>query len=313
MIVKDDYAAAARTLESALAGGPEDAAGPADARGRRTRSSAGTQEAKAQFDLVLKDDPKSVQALVGMASLLMKEGKTDDVVALCKRTLSLDDRNTQAYALLGEVYTDRREPAKALPYFEKAVEIQPKLTQNRLNLAGCLIEVRQFARAEALLKEIVEDYPRFPLAQFNLGLLYDEQGRLEEAKAAYAAEVAAYPSHFKARFNLGKVLFQLGDGRGGRGADARGGEDLAPRSRKGTCSWPAACCRREHRSTRSRPSSRRGCRSPRRPDMKALGWLLLADVFNRRQQPEKMNEALRRADSYVPARKPGARHEIRNP
>ncbi len=47
--------------------------------------------------------------------------------------------------------------------------------------------------------------------------------------------------------------------------------------------------------------------------MKALGWLLLADVFNRKQQPERMNEALRRADSYVPARKPGARHEIPNP
>jgi hypothetical protein len=49
------------------------------------------------------------------------------------------------------------------------------------------------------------------------------------------------------------------------------------------------------------------------PDMKALGFLLLADVYNRRQQPEKMNEALRRAESYVPAQKPGARHEIPRP
>ena len=38
--------------------------------------------------------------------------------------------------------------------------------------------------------------------------------------------------------------------------------------------------------------------------MKALGWLLLADVYSRRQQPEKVAEALRKADSYVPARKP---------
>src|SRR4029453_9060273 len=121
------------------------------------------------------------------------------------------DHNTQAYALLGEVYTGQKKPAEALPYLEKAVAIQPKLTQNRLNLAGCLIEVKQFARAEALIKEIIRDYPRFPLAQFNLGLLYDEQGRLEDARTAYAAEVVAYPGHFKARFNLGKVLFQLGN------------------------------------------------------------------------------------------------------
>ena len=96
---------------------------------------------------MLKDDPKSVQALVGMASVLMKDGRTGEVVALCKRTLSLDDQNTQAYALLGEVYTGQKKPAKALPYLEKAVEVQPELSQNRLNLAGCLIEVRQFARA----------------------------------------------------------------------------------------------------------------------------------------------------------------------
>ena len=164
---------------------------------------------------MLKDDPKSVQALVGMASVLMKEGKTGEVVALCKRTLSLDDQNTQAYALLGEVYTGQKKPAEALPYLEKAVAIQPKLSQNRLNLAGCLIEVKQFARAEALLKEIIEDYPRFPLAQFNLGLLYDEQGRLEEAKAAYAAEVAAYPEPLQGAVQPRQGPLPAGRRRGG--------------------------------------------------------------------------------------------------
>jgi hypothetical protein len=49
------------------------------------------------------------------------------------------------------------------------------------------------------------------------------------------------------------------------------------------------------------------------PDMKALAWLLLADVYNRRHLPEKTNEALRRADSYVSARKGGERHEVPRP
>jgi len=145
-----------------------------------------------------------------MASLLMEEGETQDVVALCERTLSLDDRNTQAHALLGRAYVSQSRPAEALPHFERAVEIQPKMTQNRLDLSGCLIDVRQHGRAEALLKEIVGEFPRFPNAQFNLGLLYDEQGQPEEARSAYEAEVSTYPKHFKARFNLGKILFQLG-------------------------------------------------------------------------------------------------------
>jgi tetratricopeptide (TPR) repeat protein len=222
------------------------------------------KEARAQFDLVLKDDPQSVQGLIGMANLLVEEGRTDDVIALCKRTLSLDERNSQAHTLLGEAYASRREPEAALPHFEKAVEIQPKLTRNRLNLAGALIEVRQHGRAEALLNEIVKEYPKFPFAHFNLGLLYDEQRRFEEARSAYAAEVSAYPQHFKARFNLGKVLFQLGDHAGSL-EQMREVVRLAPRQPEGTSSWPAASCRSPRRSSRCRRSSRRACHSPGRP------------------------------------------------
>jgi len=311
MIVKDDHAAAARTLESALREDPKMPqallmlGGAYAGLGRN-------EEARAQFDLVLKDDPKSVQALVGMASVLMKEGKTGEVVALCKRTLSLDDQNAQAYALLGEVYIGQKKPAQALPYLEKAVKIQPKLTQNRLNLAGCLIEVKESPRAESLLKQILEDYPRFPLAEFNLGLLYDEQGRLEEAKAAYAAEVAAYPGHFKARFNLGKVLFQLRD-------DAAALEQMrevvriAPELPQGYLFQARGLLKQGAPIDEVQALVEKGLSLAEAPDMKALGFLLLADVFNRRQEPEKMNEALRRADRYMPARRPGARHEIPNP
>jgi len=307
MILREDHAAAARTLEAALREDP-DMPQALLMLGSAYTELGRTQEAKAQFDRVLKADAKSVQALVGMASVLMKEGKTGEVVALCKRTLSLDDHNTQAYALLGEVYTGQRKPAEALPYLEKAVAIQPKLTQSRLNLAGCLIEVKQFARAEALLKEIIRDYPRFPLAQFNLGLLYDEQGRLGDARAAYAAEVAAYPGHFKARFNLGKVLFQLGD-------DAAAIDEmrevvrLAPQLPQGYLFEARGLLKTDAPIAGVQSLVEKGLSLAETPDMKALGWLLLADVFNRRQQPEKMAEALRKADSYVPARRPGDRHE----
>ena len=109
-------------------------------------------DAKAQFDNVLKADSESVQALIGMANVLLSEGRSEDVVTLCKRTLTLDDRNTQAYSLLGEVYTDQHQPSNALPFLEKAVAIQPKLTQNRVNLAACLVDVKQLGRARPCWK-----------------------------------------------------------------------------------------------------------------------------------------------------------------
>jgi len=307
LILSDDSTAAARILEAALLEDPDMPQALLMLGGVYSELGRTTQ-AKAQFDRVLKGDAQSVQALVGMASVLVKEGKTSEVVALCKRTLSLDDRNTQAYALLGEVYTDQKKPAEALPYLEKAVETQPKLTQNRLNLAGCLIEVKQLGRAEALLHEIVRDYPKFPLAQFNLGLLYDEQGRLEEARAAYAAEVATYPGHFKARFNLGKLLFQIGDDAKAI-AEMREVVRLAPQLPQGYLFEARGLLKTNAPIEEVRSLTEKGLSLAETPDMKALGWLLLADVYSRTRQPEKMAEALRKADSYVPTPRPEARRE----
>jgi len=300
LIVKDDYAAAAQALESALREEPR----MSQARlmlGTSYAELGRTREAKAQFDLVLKDDPRSVQGLIGMANLLMEEGHPDDVIALSKRTLSVDERNAQAHTLLGEVYAAQKKPGEALPYFEKAVEIQPKLTRNRLNLAGSLIEVKQYGRAEALLKEIIEEHPRFPLAHYNLGLLYEEQGRFEEAKSAYGAEVAAYPQHFKARFNLGKVLFQLGD-RAGSLEQMREVIRIAPKQPEGYLLLARGLLQESAPIEQVQGLVEKGLSLAEAPDLKALGWLLMADVFNRKRQPEKMNEALRKAATYTPAR-----------
>jgi arylsulfatase A-like enzyme/tetratricopeptide (TPR) repeat protein len=301
LIVREDYRGAASALESALRDEPRMPQALL-MLGTSYAEMGRVEEAKAQFDLVLKDDPRSVQALVGLASLLMQEDRTDDVVALSKRTLALDERNAQAHTLLGEVYASRRQPAEALPHFEKAVEIQPKLTRNRLNLAGSLIEVERYDRAEALLKEIAAAHPRFPLVHFNLGLLYEEQGRLAEARAAYAAEVAAFPQQFKARFNLGKVLFALGD-RAGSLEQMREVVSLAPKQPEGYLFLARGLLQGQGSVDEVERLVERGLSLAEARDLKALGWLLLADVYNRRRQPEKMNEALRRAQAYVP---PGA-------
>ena len=263
------------------------------------------QDAREQFDSVLRDDPASVQALVGMASVLADEGKTEDVIALCKRTLSLDERNAQAHTMLGEVYAAEKEPAEALPHFEKAMEIQPKLTRNRLNLATCLTEMKHYERAEKLLQEIVQEHPRFPLANFTLGVLYEAEGRSQPAKAAYAAEVAAYPERFKARFNLGKLLFQLGD-RAGSIEQMREVIRIAPKQAEGYLFLARARLAESAPLDEVQGLVEQGLPLAGSDELKALGWLLLADVFNRRQQPDRMNEALLKAGRYAPTR-PGSR------
>ncbi len=297
LIVKDQYPAAAELLESALREEPK----MSQARlmlGTSYAELGRKPEAKAQFDFVLKDDPQSVQALIGMANILNDEGRSEDVIALCKRTLSLDERNPQAYTLLGEVHASLGKPAEALPYFEKALEIQPKLTQNRLNLAGSLVEVKQYDRAEGLLNEIIRDFPRFPLAHFNLGLLYEQQGRPEEARSAYAEEVSAYPGDFRARFNLGKVLFRLGDGAGSL-EQMREVIRIAPKQPEGYLFLARGLLQESAPIDEIHALVEKGLSLAETPDTRALGFFVLADVYNRKRRPDKANEALRKAEAYA--------------
>jgi arylsulfatase A-like enzyme/tetratricopeptide (TPR) repeat protein len=293
----DQYSAAVELLESALKEEPE----MSQARlmlGTSYAELGRKPEAKAQYDLVLKDDSQSVQALIGMANILIDEGKSDDVIALCKRTLSLDERNPQAYTLLGEVFVGLGRPAESLPYFEKALEVQPKLTQNRLNLAGALVEVRHYNRAEKLLKDIIRDYPRFPLAHFNLGLLYEEQGRAEEARSAYETEVSAYPEDFRARFNLGKVLFRLGD-RAGSLEQMREVTRTAPERPEGYLFLARGLLQETAPLDEIQALVEKGLSLAETPDTRALGYFVLADVYNRQHRPDLANEALRKADAYA--------------
>lgn len=255
------------------------------------------EEAKAKLELILREDPESIQALISMANILLEERKNDDVIALCKQALSLDDRNTQAYSLIGEVYLGELKYSEALPYLQKALETQPKITRSRLTLAACLVGLAQYERAEAELKQVIKEAPKFPLAHFNLGLLYEEQGKLEEARAAYAEEVANYPGEFKARFNLGKVLFKLGD-RSGSLEQMREVVKITPKLAEGQLLLARGLLYEPVSLEEVRAMVEKGLSLAETSELKALGYFLLADIYNREHQTKKMNEALQKANSY---------------
>jgi arylsulfatase A-like enzyme/tetratricopeptide (TPR) repeat protein len=255
------------------------------------------EEAKARLDEVLRDDPESTQALIALANILMGEGKGEDAIALCKRTLAVDSRNNQAYALIAEAYVNDANPAGALPYIEKAVEIQPKLTQSRLTLAACLVGTKQYDRAEPMFRDIVRESPKFPFAHFNLGILFEEQGKWDEARGAYSEEVTLYPNEYRARFNLGKVLFRFGD-RQGYMDQMREVIRIAPRQAEGYLFLARGLLFENAPIAEVREMAEKGLSLAKASDLKAFGWFLLADIYNREHLPEKMNEALHKANSY---------------
>ncbi|MDD8021130.1 MAG: sulfatase-like hydrolase/transferase [Acidobacteriota bacterium] len=255
------------------------------------------EEAKKLLDNLLKEDPDSIQALIGLANLLLEEGQDEAVISLSKKALSLDERNIQACTLIGEVYLKRQEPVQALPYLEKALVIQPKITRNEFNLALCLAGLKQYSRAEELLTKVLSDYPRFPLANYHLGVLYEEEGRLVEASQAYQREVEYYPNHYRARFNLGKIKLTQGDFNGYM-EEMKKVIELAPQEAEGYLFYARGKLLQQDDLAVILSLINNGLRLAKTAELKALGYFLLADVYNRLGQAQKVEEALARAGEY---------------
>jgi arylsulfatase A-like enzyme/tetratricopeptide (TPR) repeat protein len=296
LLLQDQHARAAELLERALEEEPKIPqalvllATCYSALGRM-------EEAKSRLDEALKDDPESVPALLALANILIGEGKGEDAIALCRRTLAMDSRNNNAYALIAEAYINKADPAGALPYIEKAVEIQPKLTQNRLTLAACLVGTKQYNRAEPMLRDIIQEFPKFPFAHFNLGILYEEKGKWDEARAAYSEEASLFPGEYRSRFNLGKLLFRLGDHQGYMD-QMREVVRIVPLQAEGHLFLARGLLVENAPIDKVREMAEKGLSLARTPDLKAFAWFLLADIYNRAHRPDKVNEALRKANSY---------------
>jgi arylsulfatase A-like enzyme/Tfp pilus assembly protein PilF len=256
------------------------------------------EEAKQQLDEVLRADPNDVQALLSMANLLSKDGRGEEVIAIGKKALTVDPRNAQAHILIGQVYMDRNDHQRALPHLQEAVEIQPKLTRNRMNLAACLLGLGRLGDSESILLDILAQHPKYPLAHFHLGLLYDAQGRPQEARAAYAKEVEYYDESVPARFNLGSLLLAMGDAEGYRTQMERVIE-IAPDRPKGYLFLARGLLAEGGELARALELVETGLTLADDDELKALGHFLLADIYSREGERDKMAEALARARSFT--------------
>ena len=259
LMVEGRVRAAARALESALREEPEMPQALL-MLGSCYAELGRTKEAKAQFDRVLKDDPQSVQApdRDGEHPPGRRDRPTTSSRSASERS-SLDERNTQAYTLLGDVYIEpAASRAKALPYLEKAVEIQPKLTQNRLNLAGCLIEVKQFAAgADDARARSCGSIRGFPAPSSTWACSTRSRAGSQRRGPRTRPRSRTIPDSFKARFNLGQgALRELGDWPGSI-EQMREVVRIAPKRPEGYLFLARGLLHRRRRSTRSRRSRRR--------------------------------------------------------
>ena len=172
------------------------------------------------------------------------------------------------------------------------------MTQYRQNLAACFIFLRRYEDAEKILNDISREFPKFPLVNFHLGLVAEEKDDLALAENSYRKEIECYPRSVPARFNLGKLCLKNGDF-GGYMEQMNEIVKLEPEMAEGRLFLARGQLRDPAADLAAvEVNVEIGLKNTRAPDLLALGWFLMADIYSRRQLPARVSEALRKANHY---------------
>lgn len=131
-------------------------------------------EARSDYEQVLRGDPKNVDALLGLATLAARQGLTERAESLYLRALESDPKDVNAQAGL-------------------------------INLKG----QGDPAFSESRLRTLLASQPDSPALNFALGNFYARQNRWSDAQQAYFRAYAVEPDNADYLFNLAVSLDHL--------------------------------------------------------------------------------------------------------
>ncbi|NIM00456.1 MAG: tetratricopeptide repeat protein [Acidobacteria bacterium] len=102
-------------------------------------------------------------------------------------------------------------PEQAREAYRRALELEPRHVDARINLGRLLHESGEWEAAEKHYRMALADRVDDSTALFNLAVVLEDLGRRRDAIDTYRATVEADPEYADAYFNLARLLEQSGD------------------------------------------------------------------------------------------------------
>ncbi|HEX5708293.1 MAG TPA: tetratricopeptide repeat protein [Pyrinomonadaceae bacterium] len=130
--------------------------------------------------------------------------------AALERLLEAEPRNAPLLACLGEL-NRTTDPARALEYFRRANEADPRSAKYAVGYAAALVQLRKFPEAASLLKRVLALAPDDYAARANFATALYEMGLYKEAIAEYNWMARARPELAVLHFFIGSAHDKLGE------------------------------------------------------------------------------------------------------
>ena len=113
-------------------------------------------------------------------------GKNDTTTALAdaKKAIALEPREARFQELLGDIEMQKKKPQDAIPFYAKAIQLQPDYFKPHIQTGVALFNLGRKAEAEPYLKRANELLPTAP-GHALLGQIAEERGDIDGALQHY--------------------------------------------------------------------------------------------------------------------------------
>ncbi|MDZ7345343.1 MAG: tetratricopeptide repeat protein, partial [candidate division KSB1 bacterium] len=211
MILKGDTLQALKLAESIASDYPDDWRAPA-ALGRFYQGMNKPDKALEWFNRTAKLQQKVPEIYILRALNYADLDSLERAEAVLDTAAAKFPKDPAVPYYLGYVANRRGNPSRAVRYYLKSLELDPRNDQTALSLAAAYDELGQYDRAEELYKKLLHNNPDSPIVLNNYAYHLSVQARdLEKALAMAERAVAAVPKSAPYLDTLGWIYYQMGD------------------------------------------------------------------------------------------------------
>ena len=206
-------------------------------------------QAEASFQIALRDDPESAEALYGIGSVYLnqqknaearkcferalkiratypgtlanswnnlgllagREGRTADAIGYFQEALRLSPDHMIALNNLGSAYRQQKQWDDARTTYERGLALSPNDADANYGLGMVFAQKDDSEHALDFLQRALKARPAYPEALNNLGILYLRTQRREQAVASFEESIRVAPDFDQAYLNLARLHAVEGD------------------------------------------------------------------------------------------------------
>ncbi|MFJ7216097.1 tetratricopeptide repeat protein [Amycolatopsis sp. NPDC098790] len=153
------------------------------------------EEALVWYDRALESDPRYALAWEWRATASRMLRRFEEAEAAVREAIKLRPNEPGPFLEMGWVHTSQFQYAKALHWFERALEADPRHAQALEWRVTALRRLRRFDDAEAAARKAIELRPDNPDLLLEMGYVCDDQLRYEESLGWFERSLALDPGH----------------------------------------------------------------------------------------------------------------------